>query len=122
MGNANTSSRQRTARIEITSPQPDEEGSGSRVKFSGDKRNIQTYTITPKMAKGELHPDDVMPRVVRGRTKPPAGLEESEAKEESSKYIAPSEPTIIPHPKMDDEYSGDTIPPKTKTFKKVNEI
>jgi hypothetical protein len=42
-------------------------------------------TLTPKMVVGELHPDDIFPKVIRNRTKPSAGLDEDEAKEEHVK-------------------------------------
>jgi hypothetical protein len=36
------------------------------------------------MVVGELHPDDIFPKVIRNRTKPSAGLDEDEAKEEAA--------------------------------------
>lgn len=124
MGNAQnaSSSRKRGARVVIQSPLHDDDNNGTRVKFANEKRNHQTYTITPKMVVGEIHPDDVTPRVVRNRTKPPAGLEESEVEEETAKYKTISEASIKPHPVMTDEYSGIKIPPKHKILKEVDDI
>jgi len=124
MGNAPTSSLPKynqAARIEIQTPQS-EENCGTRVKFAKDKRNHQTYTLTPKMVVGELHPDDVSPKVIRNRTKPSAGLDEDEAKEEAAKYRSASEASIKPHTDVKDEYSGDKIPSKHNTLKEVDNI
>jgi hypothetical protein len=47
------------------------------------------------MVVGELHPDDIFPKVIRNRTKPSAGLDEDEAKEEAAKYRSASEASIM---------------------------
>jgi hypothetical protein len=59
------------------------------------------------MVVGELHPDDIFPKVIRNRTKPSAGLDEA---------------SIKPHTDVKDEYSGDKIPPKHNTLKEVDNI
>jgi hypothetical protein len=47
---------------------------------------------------------DIFPKVIRNRTKPSAGLDEDEAKEEAAKYRSASEASIKPHTDVKDEY------------------
>jgi hypothetical protein len=74
------------------------------------------------MVVGELHPDDIFPKVIRNRTKPSAGLDEDEAKEEAAKYRSASEASIKPHTDVKDEYSGDKIPPKLHVKGKLRDF